>query len=82
MVPLLLKTDYYKELDTSPHKDLKKSYTKYLEKYESTLTKKELDYLTNFGGKESNFYGLPKVHKCKVINEACSISNTNYVLLK
>ena len=49
MVPLLLWTDhftrlkskkilsnqdYYKELDKSPHKNLKKPYTKYLKKYE------------------------------------------------
>ena len=81
---ILSNQDYYKELDKSPYKDLKKSCTctKYLEQYESTLTKKELDYLTNFESKASNFYGLPKIHKCKDINEACSISNTNYVELK
>lgn len=79
---LLSKEDYYKKLDESPHKDLKVSYKKYLEKYQSTLTKKEFDYLTNFESKESNFYGLPKIHKCKPINEACATSDTNYVEMK
>ena len=38
---ILSNQDYYRELAKSPHKDLKKSYTKYLEKYESTLKKKK-----------------------------------------
>ena len=43
------------------------------------LTRKEFDYLTEFETKPSNFYGLPKIHKSKEINEACSISKENYV---
>ena len=72
-------------MDESPHKDLKKSYTKYLEKYlekyESTLTKKELDYLIS-KVKKAIFMVCLKYINVKNINEACSISNTNYVELK
>ena len=60
----------------------KKGYSKYIEKYKSNLTEKERDYLLNFESKTSNFYGLPKIHKCKDINDACSISDKSYVELK
>ncbi|MEW8548130.1 MAG: hypothetical protein AB2693_31895 [Candidatus Thiodiazotropha sp.] len=79
---MLSDKDFYKLLDENPHKGIMKSYSKYLEKYESNLTVKEFDYLTNFDNKESNFYGLPKIHKCRDINEACLISDKNYVALK
>ena len=39
-------------------------------KYESLLAKAEKLYLTNISFSTSNFYGLPKVHKSKQINEA------------
>ena len=79
---LLSNPDYYKQLEESPHKDIMKGYSKYIEKYISNLTVKERDYLLNFESKTSNFYGLPKLHKCKDINDACSISDKNYVELK
>ena len=79
---LLSNPDYYKQLEESPHKDIINGYPKYIEKYKSNLTEKERDYLLNFESKTSNFYGLPKIHKCKDINDACSISDKNYVELK
>ena len=79
---LLSNQDYYTKLEKSPHKDIMKNYTKYLQKYEGTLTQKEFEYLSNFEKKESNFYGLPKIHKCDEINRACSTSNSNYVEIK
>ena len=39
-------------------------------KYESLLAKVEKLYLTNISFSTSNFYGLPKIHKSKQINEA------------
>ena len=58
----------YCKLETnSADKITKKKYKDFLEQYEDNLTKKELGYLTKFEIKESNFYGLPKVHKCKDI---------------
>ena len=79
---LLSNPDYYKQLEESPHKDIMKGYSKYIEKYKSNLTEIERDYLLNFESKTSNFYGLPKIHKCKDINDACSISDKHYVELK
>ena len=41
-----------------------------IKKYEKSLLKQEIDYLTNFQHKSSNFYGLPKIHKSKIISKA------------
>ena len=48
-------------------------------KYESLLTKAEKLYLTNIFLSTSNFYGLPKVHKSKQINEAIQQQNNEYI---
>ena len=47
-------------------------------KYESLLAKAEKLYLTNISFSTSNFYGLPKVHKSKQINEAIQQQNNEY----
>ncbi|XP_062592820.1 uncharacterized protein LOC134254311, partial [Saccostrea cucullata] len=41
-----------------------------------SLTDKEKDYLTNFEFRESQFYGLPKVHKSKIIKDAIKEQNS------
>ena len=42
------------------------------------MTEDEIDYLINFERKESNVYGLPKIHKSKEISERCKLSETTY----
>ena len=70
---------YYTKLNTSPEKELNLKYKKVLQKFKSQMTEKEFDYLLNFEVKTSNFYGLPKVHKSKRINEKCKSANSGYV---
>ena len=70
---------YYTKLNTSPEKELNLKYKKFLQKFKSQMTEKEFDYLLNFEVKTSNFYGLPKVHKSKQINEKCKSANSGYV---
>lgn len=43
------------------------------------MTDKEVDYICNFKCKTSNFYGLPKIHKSKIISDACSKSSSTCV---
>ena len=74
--------EYYKELDHNPHKGIMKKYRSFLKEHQTELTKKESDYLANFECKTSNFYGLPKIHKSKEINEACTDPTSKYVELK
>ena len=70
---------YYTKLNTCPEKELNLKYKKFLQKFKSQMTEKEFDYLLNFEVKTSNFYGLPKVHKSKQINEKCKSANSGYV---
>ncbi|XP_014771811.1 uncharacterized protein LOC106870299 [Octopus bimaculoides] len=42
--------------------------------HRNNLTAKVCDYLTNFNCKTRFFYGLPKIHKNKIITEACKKS--------
>ena len=37
------------------------------------------DFLTKFSFSTSNFYGLPKVHKSKIIQEAIQVQNSEYI---
>ena len=50
-----------------------------IEKYKANLTKKEINYLTKFRYKSSQFYCNPKIHKSKIIQDAISNSNSEYL---
>ena len=76
---MLSNQEYYEQLDNDPHKPIMATYKKLVHKYENNITKKEFEYLTIFETKPSNLYALPKIHKSKEINEACTISQDNYV---
>ena len=56
-------------------KDLEKLVTK----FNNCLLKEEQDFLTKFSFSTSNFYGLPKVHKSKIIQEAIQVQNSEYI---
>ena len=75
-------TEYYETLAKDPHKETKLKYNKFIKKHQSKLTKKELDYLEHFEVKESQFYGLPKIHKSQAITEQCKQTNSSYVEVK
>ena len=47
-----------------------KGIAKSSEKYNDNLPKKEKEYFTSFSYNASNFYGLPKIHKSKLIQNA------------
>ena len=53
----------------------------HIENYKSQLTMDEIKYLTEFQHKTSNFYGLPKVHKSKIIANAIKEQNSEEVIL-
>jgi len=48
-------------------------------KYQDVLTTKELQFITNFEWKSSNFYVLPKIHKCKDIINTISTCKAEYI---
>ena len=56
-----------------------KNLNNLIKKYKSNLTEKEIDYLTKFTWKTSNFYVLPKIHKSKKINDHISLYCDEYI---
>ena len=56
-----------------------KGIAKIIEKYKDNLTKKEKEYLISFSYKTRNFYGLPKIHKSKLIQNAIKEQQKEYV---
>ena len=69
---MLSNQEYNEQLDNGPHEPIMATYNKRVHKYENNITKKEFEYL-------KYFYSLPQIHKSKVINEACTISQDNFV---
>ncbi|CAG2208988.1 unnamed protein product [Mytilus edulis] len=71
--------EYYKQVTNNPDKATKKRLKKLIKDYDQCLTEKEIAYLCDFDPKESNFYGLPKVHKSAQIQNTVRDQNNIYV---
>ena len=69
----------YQKTDEKCDNRFMKQIGELVNKYESLLIKTERLYLTNISFSTSNFYGLPKVHKSKQINEAIQQQNNEYI---
>ena len=54
-----------------------KVISEFVEKYKDMLTESEGKYLTDFEWRTSNLYGLPKVHKSKMIKEKATATVIN-----
>ena len=70
---------YNKVKDYDPTSTMK-IVVKFCDKFKHLLTADERLYLQKFDYKTSNFYGNPKIHKSKKIND--SIQNANGIYLK
>ena len=62
--------EYFEPCDGNQSKNIFSKITAFCKKYKACLTKDEIAYLSKFDSKESNFYGLPKVHKSALIKQA------------
>ena len=69
MMEELSDTSTYQELENNIDKKTKKCLVELTKIYDNNLTKKEIKCLTEFDFKESNLYGLPKVHKSEEIKK-------------
>ena len=69
----------YKMVESNCDTKAMKGITKIIEKYKDNLTKKEKEYLVSFSYNTSNFYGLPKIHKSKLIQNAIKEQQKEYV---
>ena len=73
---ILLDGNYYEQLETNPQKRNKLKYNQHINKHSKCMTKKELKFLKEFEIRESQFYGLPKVHKSQRIKLICETTIT------
>ena len=74
--------NYYEQCPSYNTKAILSKLNKLIKECGNGLTDKEEDYIKDFVCKESNFYGLPKVHKSKIIRDACSKNTSSYIDIK
>ena len=72
----------YQRTEKSWDKTVVVNLTKLVDKYQNSLIKKEVDYLTNLSYRTSNLYGLPKVHKSGITTKAIEEQNNEYIRIK
>ena len=72
----------YKETSNPTAQQTLLKIKKLANKYSDCLKPEESDYITKFHMKESNLYGLPKIHKSKIIKEAINKQNSEYITAK
>ena len=72
----------YKKSNENCDKKVFKDLEKLVAKFSNCLLKEEQDFLTKFSFSTSNFYGLPKVHKSKIIREAIQVKFKTVNILK
>ena len=82
MDKMLGNTDTYKQLSHYKENDVKKKLEKFVKKYSKCLTSSEQKYISSFDMKTSNIYGLPKIHKSKMINDAITAQKSEYIHVK
>ena len=69
----------YKMVEVNCDTKVMKGIGKIIQKCEDNLTKKEIEYLPSFSYNTNNFYGLPKTHKSKLIQNAIKEQQNEYV---
>ena len=79
ILELLNDPETYSEIPNNMDKKTMSKINSLVTTNKSNLTKKEIDYLTNFEYKTSQFYGLPKIHKSKLIQKAIEEQNSSCV---
>lgn len=79
MEEMLHETSTYKHLIQQNDDSVMKTIEKFVTKYKNVLTEKEKKYLVDFDNRNSNLYGLPKIHKSDQIKKAIIEQNATYV---
>ena len=79
VVKILQDEETYKKTNGNCDKELFKDLEKLVGKFSKCLLKESPDFQTNFSFSRSNFYGLPKVRKSKIIQETIQVQNNEYI---
>ena len=76
VVKIFQDEETHQKTNANCDKKVFKDLEKLVAKFSNCLYKEEQDFLTKFSFSTSNFYGLPKVHKSKIIQEAMQVQNS------
>lgn len=77
----ILKTDKYEKLPRNVDYFVSLKLKNLMNKYKDILTPAELRAITKFDYKTTNIYGLPKLHKSKIVNSALKNVTSTYLHL-
>ena len=69
----------YKKLDFSNDFNIMRKLTKFVNEYKNSFTNDELKCLTNSKFTTSQFYGLPKLHKSKILKAEIEKQNSEII---
>ena len=72
-------SETYDEIPSNTDKTVIKLIKELTLKHTHSLTKAEIDYLCRFNFRTSGFYGLPKIHKSKIICQEAKAQNKPYI---
>ncbi|XP_053398132.1 uncharacterized protein LOC128556608 [Mercenaria mercenaria] len=79
ILEMLSDTSYYESIDEHADSRTQRLIHDTINKYGKGLMKEEKDYLLNFEYTTSYFYGLPKIHKSKIIADELKKQNSEYI---
>ena len=79
MLEMLMDKSTYETIKNNEDRTIVNKIKRLCQNSHVALTKSEENYLTSFEPKTSQFYGLPKIHKCPEIINAINESNSEYV---
>ena len=77
-----LQTSTYQTADVKSDVKVFKNLKTLMDKHRSCLTNKEFKYITEYEWSTSNFYVLPKIHKCKSITDKISSCHSDCLKLE
>ena len=80
LLEMLEDKSFYKQIENQTTKETMKKLKKVVSLLKE-ITRNERNYLLDFECKSSMFYGLPKIHKSKLINKECTQIDGEYLEL-
>lgn len=69
----------YEEITANKDKNVMKLIKELAGSHSHSLTEKVVNYLCHFDFKTSGFYGLPKIHKSKIICQEAEVQKKPYI---
>ena len=79
LLEMLEDKSFYKQIENQTTKETMKKLKKKVVSLLKEITRNERNYLLDFECKSSMFYGLPKIHKSKLINKECTQIDAEYL---